>query len=103
MSTGGAAAVAIAVAAKRKHIYSMFRHADATTVSTAKTLTEVGLPESRMFRMLVRRSEIIKVDAERFYLDETAVFAGRKKRAMLAAGAVLIVVIVMLVMKLYAV
>lgn len=103
MSTGGAAggAVAVVVAAKRKHICNLFRIAGAVTISNAKTLEEIHVPDSHMLRRLVRRGEIVKVDAERYYLDETEVSAGRKKRIMLMVSATLIVVIIMLIVQYY--
>ena len=98
MSNGGAVAAA-AVAAKRKRIYNVFRQGNAVTASGAKTLREIGLAESPMFHMLVRRKEIVKVDADRYYLDEEAVASARKRRIMIIVGLILMGSIVLLLLK----
>lgn len=95
MSTGGVAGgvVAAAVAAKRKRIYSRFREGNATTISTARPLKELDVSDSSMLRLLIRHGEVVKVAGDRYYLDETAVEAGRKKRMMAMAGAFMILLI----------
>ncbi len=99
MSTGGATAGAVAavVAAKRKHIYNLFRIAGATTISNAKTLQDIHVSESLKFDMLVRRGEVVKIDGDRYYIDEAAVQAGRRKRLMIIAAVLLVGAIVCLI------
>jgi hypothetical protein len=101
MSAGGAAAatVVLAIAAKKKRIYRLFRAAGATTASNAKPLQEINVPDSSMLNMLVRDGDIVKVDGDRYYIDESAVQANSRKRLIAVVIAILIVVIALVVAK----
>ena len=101
MSAGGAGAatVGVAIAAKRKRIYRLFRAAGATTASDAKSLQEINVSDSGMLKLLIHHGEIVKVDGDRYYIDESAVQANRRKRLIAVVIAILIVVIAMVVAK----
>ena len=95
-------AAAIAVTAKRKRIYNLFRLAGATTASGAKSLQEIRVPDSRMLHRLIRRGEIIAAGQDRYYLDETAVQAVRRLRIMLMVGLVAVVAIAWIIARTWA-
>jgi hypothetical protein len=101
MNVGGAAAatIGVAIAAKRKRIYRLFRAAGATTASDAKSLQEINVSGSLMLNLLIRHGEIVKVDGDRYYIDESAVQACRRKRLIAVVIAILIVVTAMVVAK----
>ena len=96
MNTGNAptAVAAIAVAAKRKRIYNLFRLAGATTASGAKSLQEIHVAESRMLHRLIRRGEIVATGQNRYYLDETAVQSGRRKRITIMVLGIVVIALI---------
>jgi hypothetical protein len=70
--SGNPAIAAALISKKRKKIIAAFRVAGATSSSTAKTLAEIGLQESALLHIQKWRGIILKVAADRFYLDEVA-------------------------------
>ena len=86
-------AVAAIIAAKTREIVEAFRVARATSVTSGRSLADIRLEDSRIFRGLLRRGLIHEASPGTYYLDEAAYEADRKRRLTLAlvlAGAVLI-------------
>ena len=94
MSYGGAVAgfVAVALALKRRQIVRTFRVVGALSESSGRSREELGIPDSRLFRRLVRRGVLRALPSGKHYLDLEAEAReqGRRRRLM----AVLLLVLV---------
>ena len=62
--------VAAIIARKRHKIFEAFRASLATSPANGKTLAEIGVTNSNIFRIQVRRKVIVQQQDERYYLDE---------------------------------
>src|SRR3982751_4822123 len=83
----------LAVAMIQKRIVRAFREAGATDPSTARTLQELRLKDSRLFRAFAREGTIVETDRG-FYLDVPHYEErrrARKKTALILVSAVVIV------------
>jgi hypothetical protein len=74
---------------KQNRYLRRLRMAGATRRSSAITLEQLGLGDTRLFRRLVRRGVIAASPADRFYLDppNTELFLRHRRRSALVAMA----------------
>ncbi len=98
LPTVTAAVPAAIVARRRKAIISAFREAGATHRENAKTLREVGLPDSLLAEVLKLRNVLVEVDDGRFYLDQEREEATGRTRGTIVAIVLLVAVVVMFVL-----
>ncbi len=82
-STTSAVPAAIA-AGKRKAIVRAFREAGATHPDNARTLRDVGLPNSLLTEVMKLRHVLVEVEGGRFYLDLEREEATRRMRSTIA-------------------
>ena len=86
MSAGwGAGALAAIIAARRRSIIRRFRAAGAHTVDSARTLAEIGIHRSLLLNMMARRRVLVRLADDRWWLDETAERADRRRRLLILA------------------
>ncbi len=87
MNYGGAAAglVAVALALKRRQIVRTFRVVGALSESSGRSREELGIPDSRLFRRLVRRGVLRELPSGNHYLDVEAEARDQRRRRRLAA------------------
>ena len=72
MSPGSIAPiVGAAIARRRRKIFEAFRTLSATSPNSAKTLFELGITTSRLFRTQLRRKIIVRLVEDKYYLDES--------------------------------
>lgn len=85
-----ATAAIAAAAVYRKHLRA-FRNSGAVDQFHARTLAELELRDSRIFRSLLRRGEVVETAPGRYYLDleRVAERAARARKAALILLAVL--------------
>jgi hypothetical protein len=74
---------AVIVAKKRRRIINAFRIASATSQEKAISLQELGLTDSRLFQILVRRNVIVHIQDDKYYLDEIRLSEVDRQRRMI--------------------
>jgi hypothetical protein len=77
----------------QNRLMQQFRDAMATSPNTAKTLVEIGCPNSWTFRRMTAKGVFVETDDGRYYMDEEAArgFVKRRWRVMLIFLAVVII------------
>jgi hypothetical protein len=91
-------AVPASIAAReRKAIIRAFREAGATHRDNAKTLREVGLPNSLLVEVMKLRHVLVEVEGKRFYLDVEREEAVSRTRGAIAAIMLLVALVVLFV------
>ncbi len=90
VSPAPAAAIA---AKKRRHIIKTFTTAGALSAETARTLEELGLADSPLLNVQKHRGVVVKVDGDRYYLDEAREkeISGFRRKLLLTIGAVALI------------
>ena len=81
---------------KQKRIISCFLSQDCTSIDKAKSLAELGLSESHIFRAMVSKAIMVKCSGDKYYFNEKAWNRVRKTRLIYIAAAVVVVVILAL-------
>ena len=96
---GSSAPIIGARLARNRHkIFEAFRISSTTSPTNAKTLSEIGIKNSHLFRTQVRRKVIVQVENEKFYLDEAREREMDRLRHRIAAGVIITLLIFLLVM-----
>ena len=97
----GAAAAAI-VAAQMRHIIQAFRNARATGPDAARSLSDLNVGETGIFRRLVNSGAIKMASPGTYYLDEPAYEVIMARRRMVAGIMVLVLALLGAVFAFYA-
>lgn len=84
----------VIISKKRRRIINAFREAGAVSSESAKPLEEIGLSKSVLLEIQKLRGVIVKVEQNRFYLDE---MRGKKVEHFRRILAVVLVVLVALI------
>ena len=87
---------AIILSKKRRRIISAFREAGATSSENTKSLEDIGLSKSVILEMKRLRGVLVKVEQNRFYLDEMREREVAGFRRILAVALVAIAVLIAL-------
>src|SRR5215207_4488791 len=87
--------------ARERRMVRKFAEAGAFSPDSARSLEQVGISEGRILRRLRERLVIRHTDGDRFYLDEEAWEALRKRRRRHASVAVVVALAVMLAVLLF--
>jgi hypothetical protein len=92
----GAPAIAAVIRRKEREVVDDFRRGGATSLTTARSLADLGLEDSWPVRRLRRRAVIREPEPGRLYLDEEVWAAVRRTRRRVAItfGAVLLLIII---------
>ena len=93
--------IAARLARNRRKIFEAFRTSSATSPTNAKTLSEIGIKSSNLFRTQVRRKVIVQVENEKFYLDEAREREMDRLRHRIVASVISAMLIFLLIMLLY--
>jgi hypothetical protein len=88
--------VAILVVIRTKSILNKFRNTGTTAAYTAKTLEDLGLRQSLIFMRFLRRSVIIQVSGNKYYLNEENLTEYRNERRRLLIPILLILLLLIL-------
>jgi len=88
---------AVVVARQRRKIYEAFRTSSATSPNNAKTLVELDLHDSLLFRIQVRRKAIVQSAANKYYLDEARLLEVDRQRRTTALIAVLVFIVMFVI------
>ena len=99
---GSGAIIAAAMAKKRKRIIRAFAKAGATSQETAKTLAELGLHGKLMLQVEKLRGVLVKVDVDRYYLDETREIEVANFRRKLVLMVLAVIAIIFLLVRFFA-
>jgi len=96
-AAGGAAAAAI-VARRRREIVEAFRRHGATDSQHAKTLDDLGVKASGVFRRLKRIGIIVEKSGDRYWFDEKAWHSYQESRARIGVlvGSLIFFIVLML-------
>ena len=89
------------IARNRRKIFEAFRTSSATSPTNARTLSEIGVKNSILFRTQVRRKVIIQVETDKYYLDETREKEMDRLRHRIVASVISAMLIFLLIMLLY--
>ena len=85
---------AIAISKKRRHIIHAFRNAGATSLENARSLEEIGLPNSLLLEIQKLKGVIVEASPNQFYLDETQESkVARFRRNLMIAFAVIVLLV----------
>ena len=88
---------AVIIARKRREIIEAFRASSATSPERAKTLSELGLKESNVFRIQVWQKAIVQSGYNRYYLDEVRMIEvdhQRRRKILFSLLASIVVLII---------
>ena len=88
--TSFAPAFAAIIGKKRRKIIEAFRLAAATTPNNAKTLAELGLSDSNLFKMQIIRKAIVPNQEDRYYLDERRMIEIQRQRRIIIVCVIII-------------
>jgi len=78
--------IAAVIASKnRRKIIRAFRRAQATSAQSARSLAEIGLHESLVFRIQKSRGVVVETEPGRYYLDEEQEAKNKRLRRILLA------------------
>jgi len=78
--------VGAAIARRRRKIFVAFRTLSATSPDSARTLFELGITTSRLFRTQLRRKVIVQLEGDKYYLDEYREKDAERLRHRIAFG-----------------
>ena len=93
--------IAAIIARKRRKIFEAFRTASATSPTNAKSLSDIGIKNSNLFRTQVRRKVIVQVQNDKYYLDKVRVKEMDRLRHRIAASVIIALLVFLLIMILY--
>jgi len=85
---------------KQNHYMRVFRKAEAVDRGRAKTLDELGMRETRIFRRMADRGVFVATGTGAYYMDQDAAnefVAWRRKRAFFALILILIAILALFV------
>ncbi len=91
-----------AIILKQNKLMRTFRDAGAVSPDTARSVQELGVRNSWVFRRLVSRGVFILVGTERYYMDEqiAEAFVGqRRTRALVITALVLLAFVIWLLVR----
>lgn len=92
--------VPIAIIAKRNRILRRFDKAAAYTPETAQTLESLNLAPSHILHRMIKSGVLKEVPTGRFYIDQSANAAFRRRALQTAAAALLLVAAALAVIRL---
>ena len=65
-----ASTIADVMAKKWLNFFEAFRASSTTSPSSAKSLSDIGITDSNLLRILLRRKVIVHIEGDKYYLDE---------------------------------
>jgi len=90
-----------AMAKKWQNFFEAFRASSTTSPSSAKTLSEIGITDSNLLRILVRRKVIVQTQGDKYYLDEVRLKQTNQLRNRMALIPIVLILISLLVLLIY--
>ena len=90
--------IAAIIAKKRRKIFEAFRASSATSPTNGKTLADLGVKNSNLFRIQVRRKVIVQLQDDKYYLDEARLKELDQLRHRLAFISITAVIIIALIL-----
>lgn len=84
----------VIISRKRRRIINTFREAGATSSESAKSLEDIDLSKSVLLEIQKLRGIIVKVEQNRFYLDEMQERKVERFRRILAVVLIALVVLI---------
>lgn len=90
--------VILVLAWRVRQTVSRFREGGVTAPESAKSLSDLGIRQGGAFRLLHRRDILVDAGSERYYLDEAAYGRWRKRRRIVFAVMLGVIVIFAIVL-----
>jgi len=89
--------IVIIIVIRFKKIINQFKVTGTTTPRAAKTLLELNIRNSLIFKNLVRRNVIVEISPDRFYLQEDHLdeyIRARRMRMLLTIGILILLILI---------
>lgn len=88
--------IAESMAKKWQNFFEAFRASSATSPCSAKTLSEIGIADSNLLRILVRHKVIVQSQGDKYFLDEVRLKQTNQLRNRMALIPLVVVAISLL-------
>ena len=93
--------IADVMAKKWLKFFEAFRSSSAISPTSGKTLSEIGITDSNLLRIQVRRKVLVQLDNDKYYLDEVRLGQVNRLRNRLAVIPLVAIVIFLLALLFY--